>query len=205
MAACPADPRLLIVTTPSISHRARAVPSTPTESVALRDGSHVAIRAIARGDAEALHRAFEKLSPQSRYRRFFTFVDDLSPERLAYFTDVDHHDHEALIATTDDPDEIVGVARYIRLASDPSAAEVAVTVIDSWQGRGVASALLAALVERARREGVAHFEAICLPGNHDAIDVLEALGPTREHWVDGAEELDIDLKRVESDAQRETE
>lgn len=179
--------------------------SAATASVTIRDGSRIHIRPIAPSDTEALHRAFEKLSPESRYRRFFAFVKDLSPSRLAYFTNVDHHDHEALIATTDDPEEIVGVVRYVRLADDPSAAEVAMTVIDSWQGRGVASALLATLADCARREGIARLVAICLPDNHDAIEVLEALGPTREHWVDGAEELDIDLKRVASDAQREAQ
>jgi GNAT superfamily N-acetyltransferase len=67
---------------------------------------------------------------------------------------VDHHDHEAIIALDPLTGEGVGVARYVRAGADPEVAEVAVTVVDDWQGRGLGRALLERLAARARREGV---------------------------------------------------
>ena len=65
----------------------------------LRDGSRVVIRPIEPDDREALAAAFERLSPESRYRRFFAPVSRLSERDLDYLTCVDHHDHEALVET----------------------------------------------------------------------------------------------------------
>src|SRR5437660_3402126 len=66
--------------------------------VTLRDGVSIFIRPIDAGDKAALVQGFEKLSPESRYRRFFSPLSRLSERDLAYLTEVDHHDHEALIA-----------------------------------------------------------------------------------------------------------
>ena len=74
-------------------------------------------------------------SEDSRYRRFFQPVHELSAENLRFLTEVDHHDDEALVALDDD--EAVGVARYVRSAEKPSRAEVAVSVVDDYQGEGV--------------------------------------------------------------------
>ena len=141
----------------------------------LRDGSAVDIRPIEPDDREALVRAFERLSPTSRYRRFFGPMPQLSSRDLDFLTRVDHHDHEALVAVAPDGDG-VGVARYVRTGDE--VAEPAMAVIDDWQGRGVASALLGALVDRAREEGVRSFEAPVLASNEQAIHVLERLGDT---------------------------
>jgi nucleotide-binding universal stress UspA family protein/GNAT superfamily N-acetyltransferase len=141
--------------------------------VELRDGSRVAIRPIEPDDRDGLRRAFERLSPTSRYRRFFGPMPQLSDRDLVFLTRVDHHDHEALIAVASDG-EGVGVARYVRTGD--AIAEPAVAVIDDWHGRGVASALLDALSDRAREEGVTVFEAPVLATNAEAIRVLERLG-----------------------------
>jgi GNAT superfamily N-acetyltransferase len=164
-------------------------------AVTLRDGSELAIRPIRPRDKDAIVAGFERLSPESRYRRFFAPLQRLSPRDLEYLTEVDHHDHEAVIgfdAATGDP---VGVARYIR-SDDPSEAEVAVTVIDDWQGRGAATALLDRLVVRARDEGITHFLALVLTENKDAIELFERLAPSgSEHRrsASGHLELVIDL------------
>jgi GNAT superfamily N-acetyltransferase len=164
-------------------------------AVTLRDGSELAIRPIRPRDKAAIVAGFERLSPESRYRRFFAPLQRLSARDLEYLTEVDHHDHEAVIgfdAATGDP---VGVARYIR-SDDPSEAEVAVTVIDDWQGRGAATALLDRLVVRARDEGIRHFLALVLTENKDAIELFERLAPSgSEHRrsASGHLELVIDL------------
>lgn len=164
-------------------------------AVTLRDGSELAIRPIRPRDKDAIVAGFERLSPESRYRRFFAPLQRLTARDLEYLTEVDHHDHEAVIgfdAATGDP---VGVARYIR-SDDPSEAEVAVTVIDDWQGRGAATALLDRLVVRARDEGITHFLALVLTENKDAIELFERLAPSgSEHRrsASGHLELVIDL------------
>ncbi len=62
-------------------------------------------------------------------------------------------------------EELVGVARYVRDPDEPKQAEVAVTVQDEWQGRGVGTALLSMLARRARDNGVERFTGVCLAGN----------------------------------------
>ena len=151
-------------------------------AVTLRDGSELAIRPVRPDDKDAIAAGFERLSPESRYRRFFAPLQRLTVRDLEYLTEVDHHDHEAVIgfdAATGDP---VGVARYIRS--------------DDWQGRGAATELLDRLVVRARDEGITHFLALVLTENKDAIELFEHLAPSgSEHRrsASGHLELVIDL------------
>lgn len=162
----------------------------------LRDGPPIVIRPIEPGDKAALTTAFERLSPESRYRRFFRSLKRLSASDLRYLTEVDHHDHEALVALDADG-QLVGVARYIRSEEDPASAEVAVTVVDDWQGRGVASELLSALVRRAREEDITHFLALVLGENRDALELFRnmASNEVRPRSRDGHLELVIELPR----------
>lgn len=167
--------------------------ATGTGDVELRDGSEIRIRPIRPADRPLLSDAFERLSPESRYRRFLTPVKRLTAGQLAYFTEVDHSDHEALVALAP-TGELIGVARYIRLAERPEAAEVAVAVVDDWQARGVATELLGRLVSRAREEGIGRFTATCLAENHDVIELLEQLGATSfDHPAAGLFGLEIEL------------
>jgi GNAT superfamily N-acetyltransferase len=148
-------------------------------SVALRDGSAVDVRPVRPDDRDLLREGFERLSPESRYRRFLSPIDHLSEEWLTYLTDVDHHDHEALAAVDPATGRGVGIARYVRLEDRPDAAEAAVTVADDWQGRGVGTLLLELLAARAREEGVERFTALMLAANDDMRELLERLGPVR--------------------------
>ena len=133
--------------------------------VVLRDGSTVMIRPVRPVDAQLLADGFARLSARSRRLRFLTPKTELSPAELRYFTDLDHHDHEALGALDHADGRGVGIARYIRDADDPQAAEIAVTIIDDWQGRGLGTELLAQLSERARSEGIRRFTALVAAGN----------------------------------------
>ena len=107
-----------------------------------------------------------------------TAIDELSPSQLDYLTDVDHHDHEALVAFDPASGDGVGVARFVRL-EDGTSAEAAVTVIDEWQGRGLGVALCNLLAERAREEGITSFNALLLATNDQMHDVLASLGPSK--------------------------
>jgi RimJ/RimL family protein N-acetyltransferase len=133
--------------------------------VVLRDGSMVLIRQVHSADAPLLADGFARLSARSRRLRFLTEKPALSPAELRYFTDIDHHDHEALGALSHADGRGVGIARYVRDAEDPQAAEIAVTIIDGWQRRGLGSELLAQLSDRARCEGIRRFTALVAADN----------------------------------------
>jgi len=128
--------------------------------VVLRDGSAVAIRQVRSTDAPLLADGFARLSATSRRMRFLGVKKELSAAELHYLADVDHHDHEALGALDRAGGHGVGIARYIRDADDPQAAEIAVTIVDDWQGRGLGTELLAQLSDRARQEGIRRFTAL---------------------------------------------
>jgi RimJ/RimL family protein N-acetyltransferase len=134
----------------------------------------VVIQPIRPDHKDALERVFARLSDRSRYSRFLAPMERLSPTMLAYLTEVDHHDHEALIAFDPGSGDAVGVARYVRI--EGSTAEAAVTVIDDWQGRGLGTGLTSLLAERALEEGIDSFTAVLLAENREMIALLESLG-----------------------------
>jgi len=160
----------------------------------LRDGEQILIRPIRPDDRDELAAGMERLSPESRYRRFFTPTAELSAAALDYLTDVDHHDHEALVAVEPATGHGIGVARFVRSPEDRERAEVAVAVADSWHNRGVATALLDRLTQRAREEGVCRFSAEILSDNRPMLELIEELGDvTARHLDHGAVEIEVQL------------
>jgi len=150
------------------------------------------VRPIRADDKRALEQGFERLSEQSRYQRFMAPIAELSPAQLRYLTEVDHHDHEALVAF-DSEGAAAAVARFIRLDAGTSA-EAAVTVIDEWQGRGLGTALSQLLAERAREEGIERFTALLLATNDQMHDVLSSLGPANVISRDaGTVEVEVEI------------
>ncbi|MEA2375626.1 MAG: hypothetical protein QOD53_2089 [Thermoleophilaceae bacterium] len=149
------------------------------KTVRLRDGQEIAIRPIQPDDKALLVDGFNRLSDRSRQRRFLTPASELSPEDLAYLTEVDHKRHEALLAIEPFEGRSVGVARYVRVPGDRECAEVAVAVVDDWQRRGVATALMQALSQRARATGVQRFTALVSPENTVVLEALQGAGAQR--------------------------
>ncbi len=151
--------------------------------VVLRDGTQVRVRPVETTDAAELQRAFALLSERSRYLRFMTGTTRLSDAVARTLTDVDHHDHEALVALELEsgsarPGDIVAVARYVRMPGAREEADLALTVGDSWQGRGLGGALLTLLSERARAEGVDRFTVDVLVDNPAMLALVRAAGGT---------------------------
>jgi GNAT superfamily N-acetyltransferase len=146
--------------------------SPSAERIVTRSGLPLLIRPLGPDDKRLLSDGFERLSPRSRYRRFFRPLDRLSERDLAYLTEIDHRDHEALAAIDPEAGNLIGVARYVR-NDEPDEAEVSVVVGDPWQGRGVATALLEHLVERARAEGIARFVALVMEDNTEALQLFQ--------------------------------
>lgn len=150
-----------------------------SQRVELPDGAEVAVRPIRSDDRGQLLDGFDRLSPESRYRRFLSPATGLTAEQLAYLTDVDHHDHEALVAVDVVTGAGVGVARFIRSRDDPQIAEFAVAVIDAWHGRGVGTVLLALLIDRAREEGIERFLGTVLSRNRPMLELLNEFARPR--------------------------
>ena len=160
----------------------------------LRTGEEILIRPIRAEDRDELAAGMERLSPESRYRRFFLPTAGLSPAALDYLTEVDHHDHEALVAVEPATGHGIGVARFVRSTEDPGRAEVAVAVADSWHNRGVATALLDRLTQRARDEGVRRFSAEILADNEPMLELIDELGEvTMSHLDHGSVEIEVQL------------
>jgi RimJ/RimL family protein N-acetyltransferase len=172
-------------------HRPR--PAVTGRPVALRDGSKVVIRQVQPADAPLLADGFARLSPQSRQMRFLTRKDQLSAAELSYFTDVDHHDHEALGALNPADGRGVGIARYIRHAEDRQAAEIAVTIADDWQGRGLGTELLIRLSRRARAEGIYRFTALVAADNTAMARLLRNMSADLAGRSPGTVEYEITL------------
>ncbi len=158
----------------------RSVPGDWFETV---DGIGLSARPIAADDKDALVDAFRHLSQETVYKRFLAPVKRLTESKLAYLTELDHSDHEALVAVTE-ACEIVGVARYVR-EPGKAEAEVAVTVRDEWQGRGVGTALLGRLAARASKNGVERFTGVCLATNREMIQLFDEIDPAARHHSNG--------------------
>jgi len=132
------------------------------------------VREIEIDDVDRLRRMFNRLSPESVYRRFFSPVQEPPRSALLWLATVDHRDRDALVAL--DGDEIVAVARYDSQAGT-HAAEIAVTVEDSWQRQGLGKRLAVGLARRAIDRGIESFEATVQPDNRPALGLLRKLSP----------------------------
>ena len=172
----------------------QAIAPYPVEKV-LRDGTPVLIRPLGPDDKHLLEEGMENLSPRARYLRFFRPLSELPAAMLKRFTEIDHSDHEAIGALDlNGPEpEPVGVARYIRTSNDRALAEVAVTVVDSHQGRGLGTLLLAFLARSAVRNEIQAFTAIVLLENTGMLQVFHELGGTTKFSSDGEAEVHIPL------------
>lgn len=154
----------------------------------------IVIRAIRPEDKQALRDGTDRLSELSRYRRFLSPHRSLTAAELTYFTEVDHHDHEALVAIDPATAVGIGVARYIRSRVHPDSAELAVAVADDWQQHGVGTRLTEALADRARHEGIKRFTALMFADNTPMLHLIKSLGVVHDMSVDqGIVELTVEL------------
>lgn len=177
--------------------RAEHRQSGSSRAVTLHDGALIIVRPIVPEDKQLLLDVFGRLSEESRYWRFFRDLRALSPEMLVDFTEVDHSNHEAVIAVEPSSGQALGVARYGRLNEDPWEAEVAVAVIDEWHRRGVARALLAELSARAQQEGFRRFVAVVRTNNRGAVTLFGRVsGSKLRHLAGPVLEFVIELEQV---------
>lgn len=133
------------------------------------NGDRVRIRPVRPADKAGLRRGFERLSFESRYRRFLAHKKYLSDSDLSFVDESGRGRHYALVALALDASEreqaCVGVARFVRLAEAGCVAEMAVTVIDDYQRRGIGKALTRRLLADARSSGITRVRVTLLADN----------------------------------------
>jgi RimJ/RimL family protein N-acetyltransferase len=157
-----------------------------------RDGNPIRVRPILPQDKGRLLDAFHRLSLESRIRRFMSPVAELSQEQLRYLTEIDYRDHMAWVALDPTQPDMpgIGVARYVRLPSEPAVAEAAVTVVDEHQGRGVGTILMGMLTLSAQQMGITTLRAYVLEENRPMLEILRGLGATVSHEEAGVLRVD---------------
>jgi RimJ/RimL family protein N-acetyltransferase len=146
--------------------------------VTLNDHRVVDVRPLERRDRKGLAQAISRLSAQTRYLRFANAKPHMSARELDFLVDVGRPEHRALLAVDPATGQGVGVVRYVQLRAEPSVAEIAATVSDDWQGRGLGSAMVALLIEQARDDEFSALRASVLAANKRSIAMLLRSGFT---------------------------
>ncbi|HVW33960.1 MAG TPA: GNAT family N-acetyltransferase [Acidimicrobiia bacterium] len=163
----------------------RWVAVDPAGRLRLADGTDVALRPFSPGDGGLLVAGFARLSAQSRYRRFLAPMPHLTDSMLAFLTSVDGVNHRAWGALVEEPvgpagtrTVGAGVVRWVRTKADAAVADMAVTVIDDYQGRGLGGLLLDVAVLDAFAHGIERFEGVVLGENVASRRMLARGGAT---------------------------
>jgi RimJ/RimL family protein N-acetyltransferase len=150
------------------------------------------IRPIEPGDKERLVDGLAQLSAESIRKRFLAAKPRFTKSELRYLTEVDGRNHIALVALEDD--QLVAVARCVRLPDRPDTAEMAIVVGDPWQGQGLGTALTHALADAALAVGIRRFAATMLGDNEAARRLMRTFSRRLEEArVDGLREVVVEL------------
>lgn len=163
------------------------------------DGKKVMVRAIRANDKSLLLDETEHMSQLSMYYRFFVPKKELSEKDLAYFTEVDYHNHVALVALVDEGGNgfvHAGCGRYIVFAENDKVAEIAFDVKDEYQGHGIGTILFNFLLQIAKEEGIKEFRAEVLAENTKMIEVFEHTGLPMKRKLQGSGVLQISISLI---------
>jgi GNAT superfamily N-acetyltransferase len=170
---------------------------------ALKDGRIVTIRSIRPDDKSAVGAAFQRLSAQSVYRRFFSPKSTLTEADLKWLTEVDFEKTVALVIDLDEGHRrtLIGGGRYVEYDSKDTVrtAELAFTVRDEFQGKGIGKLLMEHLTIIGRAKGVARFEATVLAENKGMLGVFSTSGlPMRTENLGGELKVTLSLEEATS-------
>lgn len=160
-------------------------PAHMVRELALRDGKSCRLRPIRAEDAEALQQHMRSLSEQSRYFRFISTISELSPKMMARYTQIDYDRELALVAVIGAdgtvsappagvPERIIGVVRYL-LNPDRETCEFAVAISDAYQGFGLGSQMMKALIEAASDKGLRQMQGVVLRANRAMLGLMRHL------------------------------
>jgi RimJ/RimL family protein N-acetyltransferase len=138
----------------------------------------ISIRAVTARDRPLVAQGLGGLGKVSLYYRFGR-VAVAEAQALEWLSQLDHDARFAVGACHAETSEPLGVARYVRSLREPDDAEIAVAVVDAWQGRRVGTRLLAALVPHARASGIRAIQALIVAENRRAVRLMRAIGGRR--------------------------
>ena len=161
----------------------------------LKDGTQVAFRPLVREDKERWLELVNSFSPQTAYFRFLAPVGVMTEEAFERYVDVDFVHAIAIVAAakdTDGKERIIAVARYYADEKNPSRAEFAIVVQDSWQKKGVGTELMRHLCKVAKGRGVKLFYALVFKENKGMLTLLDKIGAKWDQ-----RKFDADTVRVE--------
>ncbi|HYM98402.1 MAG TPA: GNAT family N-acetyltransferase, partial [Aestuariivirgaceae bacterium] len=164
-----------------------------TVKARLDDGTVVELRPLGPDDKTLLQEGMARLSSDSRRLRFMAPVDRLSRAQLAYLTEIDHATHIAWGALIDE--RPVAVGRIVRSGDELTAAELAITVVDDWQRRGLGTLLVRLMAELARSRGIRVFTFEALPENQRIRGLLGLFG-AEQKLIDGVVIGTLDLGSI---------
>ena len=142
--------------------------------VELRDGTQLLLRPVLPGDSERTLKGHIWFSQETLYRRFMS-ARVPSPALMDYLAEVDYVDHFVWVMTDQDGNPVAD-ARFVRDDHHPEVAEVAFTVADAYQGRGIGSFLIDALSVAARVAGVDKFSGRMLADNVAMRTIMDHYG-----------------------------
>jgi CRP-like cAMP-binding protein len=160
--------------------------------IRVRDGTRLMLRPVLPGDDQRTMHGHIQFSSETLYRRFMT-ARVPSPALLHYLAEVDYVDHFVWVVT--DGSDPVADARFVRDEDDPKMAEIAFTVADAYQGRGIGSFLISALSIAARIDGVERFSARMLSDNAPMRAIMDHYGAVWEREDVGVITTVIDVPR----------
>ncbi len=146
----------------------------PADRVDLPSGGGAWIRPIRPDDMDGLRIGLGRLSQRTIHRRFLAAKPRFTSAELRYLTEIDGHDHIALVAVDADGD-LVAVARCVRFDDRPDTAEMAVVVGDALQGQGLGTALAHRLADAALAAGIRFFAATMLGENEPARRIVQTI------------------------------
>ena len=143
----------------------------------LADGTDLVIRPIRPEDAEIEQAFVNGLSEQSKRFRFMHVINEMTPQMLSHFTQIDYDRDMALIAVThvDGQEQEIGVARYSR-NPDGESCEFALVIDDRWNHKGIGTLLMRRLIEVARRHRLQTMDGEVLSDNHPMLTLTRNLG-----------------------------
>lgn len=167
------------------------------ETLKLRGGESITIRAIRPDDSIRLQSSFAQMSPETIYDRFMGYKKALLDQEARYLASLDYDCHMALVATkaeVDGEETIIGVARYYVVEDEPSCAEFAIVISDAYQRQGLGTLLIMRLMEYAQAHGIRTFLGYAHGENYRLLRFVQRTGlPIERKLKDGLWEIRVQL------------
>lgn len=162
----------------------------------LADGRPVCLRTIRPSDEARIREGITEMSDRSRYLRFFSAFREPPESIVKRLSAVDGHDHIGwgAILINGDENPPIAAAHAIRSDEDGAKGELAIAVLDDYQGQGVARMLIAAVLCDCLDEGLTSLEMQVLAENRAAASLAQALGGERASAIDSVSHYQLDVR-----------